>query len=1601
MRGKNNETFQKPHRSRVIAFLATLSLFYIFGITFEAYDLLAFDVSPLELQLVGSYNLLPGTESHFRLMVRDGKNKVLSGKSLFTLSLISPKGTVLCTKRVKSDCGRTIAPFRIPVNTRAGTYYLRATAYCGKEKTSIEQVLRVNSPVELLVTTDKPLYQPGQSIHIRTLALIQPKRKPASKLPYTVTIKNPSGILVWKSSGSTSKFGVATTTFSLAQLVKEGVYTIEVIVDGARGHREISVKSYRLPRFKVLLDLPKGTYEPGEKISGCVSARYLYGEIVRNGTVNLRLSSTAKQKTCLGTVEGKLNDDGLFRFELELPSVFPGNINQGGNVVEISAEVVDGGHHKQKATKSCLITHSPLRITLVPESATLVPSVENRIYVVATYADGTPAKTKVSFVELKKELHTNSAGMALFKYKPTKKRVRFLVEANDEKGYSFKGNLSVRVNNDRENILLRPQKSLLLANRLLTVEVLSSSNEPVLLDVLSRNRVVHCQTIRLTNGKGCTSVPVANDNEGVIELKAYRVTANGGLQGDSRIVYVTPKKSLRLKAKLNKNKFRPGDSAKLMLSCTDQEGNPVQAALGCSIIDEAVYAIAGENPQVTSLYFYLQRKLLTSKVTDCFTRHTPMADLLNPSSNRHIALEQARKVVFALVKGRSLPKCIKGPSYKERKLKLAKENKEALFQLQKTINSSLLHCFLFCTIPFILYTIFRTAVSYSIKPLKAETVILQRALAIAAFAWTAGFLLPIIILSYAKQLPKCLFTSACLIILLLVLWGLRKSAAVFGSTQSKNLFYVLYIFLYLLLAGYGAAVLLYATLTYQFTNLPRLGRWYAEETVAIVYFVVVLVIVSLRVSSSQLSGKRFDGCLFISLFFLIALTFVAVPFFQDNLCEARNYAGVPKVAYEAFQKDSESNSQKAHNMGRIRSHFPETLCWLPEVITDENGRAELDIPLADSITQWRGSLTANSLDGTLGDCSFSITVSQPFFIEPNIPEFLTQHDKLELPIALYNHLPHKQEVSVTLKKASWFNSNAKLTRRVTIPAKNSITALFPIEVIEAGRHKIRVTAQGEDCSDSVERTISVKADGQMIDHVFNGTLNSNVQCTIQIPTTAIKGAHRLELTLYPRALSQVVSGLEKTLKKPCGCFEQTSSTTYPNVLILSYLLATGQQNDKIEKRARELISKGYQRLLTFEAPGGGFSWFGNSRPSEVLTAYGLLEFTDMAKVHPVSSALLERTKKRLLSMLKNEKDHFSLRRVGQRKSAYVLWALAASGERGYRFSAALDKLARSIKKSEDAYFLALTANALIAAKRPESSQAIKKLLTLKEETLAGVRWSAKGSGVLHSWRTYLNIETTALACSALFKSFTEPQVAKEAMKWLICQKDRYGTWGATQSTIQVLRALLLSSAPTKLKTPFHITVKSSKGVIAKKTITNEQSEVWQLLDLSRSQKPGKNNYVIETSRSLPGFAFHLLSECYVPQTKSEPQKKKHGLKLSVDYKLVENRISRQLLCHVEATSQMGRAAEMPLIEIGIPPACQPLLEDLDKLVEGRRIARYEIRQNRLFLYLTRLLSNEKVNISYRLMVNCAIEFKSPVSSLYPYYEPDLKCSAKRVKVLVP
>src|SRR5262249_8510340 len=141
---------------------------------------------------------------------------------------------------------------------------------------------------------------------------------------------------------------------------------------------------------------------------------------------------------------------------------------------------------------------------------------------------------------------------------------------------------------------------------------------------------------------------------------------------------------------------------------------------------------------------------------------------------------------------------------------------------------------------------------------------------------------------------------------------------------------------------------------------------------------------------------------------------------------------------------------------------------------------------------------------------------------------------------------------------------------------------FSIEARRIGKFKLTLRADLDGRrADIVIREIEVVPNGREQTVVFNGRLENTVEQTIQFPSNAIRDASKIFVRLYPGPMSQVLEGMDAILRMPYGCFEQTSSATYPNVLALDYMKRTNKLTPEIRAKAESFVTQGYQRLLTF------------------------------------------------------------------------------------------------------------------------------------------------------------------------------------------------------------------------------------------------------------------------------------------------------------------------------------------------------------------------------------------------------------------------------------
>ncbi|MBI3180256.1 MAG: A-macroglobulin complement component, partial [Deltaproteobacteria bacterium] len=474
-----------------------------------------------------------------------------------------------------------------------------------------------------------------------------------------------------------------------------------------------------------------------------------------------------------------------------------------------------------------------------------------------------------------------------------------------------------------------------------------------------------------------------------------------------------------------------------------------------------------------------------------------------------------------------------------------------------------------------------------------------------------------------------------------------------------------------------------------------------------------------------------------------------------------------------------------------RTDFTETLYWNAGLNTDAQGKATVRFALSDSVTTFRVLVDAHDREGALGSGLGGVQSVEPFYAEAKLPLEVTAGDDIALPVTVVNatdsalkdgslsvSAPRNIRVS-GLRSRQAFNAGARQRQIVHLGVGQFV-----------GKAQITVAAKGGNYSDTVTRELAVKPAGFPMEVASGGTLEPDATATIgiDIPQSYAPGSITTDVAVFPAPLGNLTAALERLIQEPSGCFEQTSSTSYPLVMAQQYFMSHTGVDAALVTRSRDTLRRGYDRLRGFECKGTGYEWFGQDPGHEALSAYGLMEFVDMSKVMQVDMAMVDRTRGWILAKRDGAGGFKSERRAlhtwlvePELHNGYITWALLESGERG------ISREVRSFKeaalRSANSYVVALGANVAMADGDKSTARKLMDKLTTKQTKEGWVDGST--TSIVGSGGEALRIETTSLAVLAWLREPAYAGAVENAMRF-ITESCKGGRYGSTQSTVLAL-----------------------------------------------------------------------------------------------------------------------------------------------------------------------------------------------------------------------
>lgn len=729
-----------------------------------------------------------------------------------------------------------------------------------------------------------------------------------------------------------------------------------------------------------------------------------------------------------------------------------------------------------------------------------------------------------------------------------------------------------------------------------------------------------------------------------------------------------------------------------------------------------------------------------------------------------------------------------------------------------------------------------------------------------------------------------------------------------------------------------------------------------------------------------------------------------------------------------------SENQLENSTPRLREYFPETLVWNPELITDKNGKAELKFKTADNITTWKMYAVASDASGKIGVAEAEAKAFQPFFADLEPPKFLTDGDEIFLPVQVRNYTDKKQKTDVSMTKSNWFSFLNPERQQVEVEPNASENAVFGFKAISAVKDgKQKVTAIAAKDSDAIEKPVTVRPNGQEIVKTESKLFESAANFEVNFPANALPKTQQAEVKIYPNLFSHVTESVEGLLQRPYGCGEQTISSTYPNLLILKFkseppAAAGGLKptNSALEQKAKKFLQKGYERLLGYQVSSGGISYWGGKDEADVaLTAYAIRFLNDAKEFIEVDAGVLEKAQNWLISQQRADgswtKKYYYENSEDARRTklftSYVARVLsmqkAEDGTRSPGVETALQKALAFLKvrnaEIAEPYSLALFGLASNDAGNTEDANAIAERL----ETMAiaegdRVYWNLETNTPFYGWGTPGRIETTALVIQLLIKSKVQSLKSKDLISkgtmFLLKNKDRYGVWYSTQTTVNVLDAFLaaLSKNQISASQPNQIEILLNGNLIQNLTVAPGQITPITI-DLKDKLNTTANTLQIRSANDSPVMT-QVVQSHYIDWRDAELEGRNPRLskgatntntsrQIRLDYKCDRQTaaIMQEISCAVETERVGFKGYGMLLAEIGIPPGADVSRESLQAAMDADwSLSRYDVLPDRIIFYMWSKPGGMRINFKFR--PRYGINANTPASVIYDYYNEEAKAT---------
>ncbi|MCX6018641.1 MAG: Ig-like domain-containing protein [Chloroflexi bacterium] len=477
----------------------------------------------------------------------------------------------------------------------------------------------------------------------------------------------------------------------------------------------------------------------------------------------------------------------------------------------------------------------------------------------------------------------------------------------------------------------------------------------------------------------------------------------------------------------------------------------------------------------------------------------------------------------------------------------------------------------------------------------------------------------------------------------------------------------------------------------------------------------------------------------------------------------------------------------------VRENFADTAFWRADIVTDDSGRAQFAVKLADNLTTWVVRAVGIDAQTHVGEAVVNVVASKPLMIRPVTPRFFVVDDVAVLGAIVQNTTAETLTAQVSLQAAGVsIDGLAQMT--TTIPADSEALVTWTVRVLDAAQADLVFSVVAGKYSDAAKPRLATAPNGSLrIErYIAPETVGTAGELSgedvrsevVVLPKEADAARSVLELRLDASLASAMREGLGYLEHYPYECIEQIVSRFVPNVLTYRALDQLGIEDADLVAKLSPQVVTGMAQLKAFQNQDGGWGWWPHrdSEPNvSAWAVYGLLQARDAGFDVPMDAL------KRGLDYLDSQQHSLDARNESRHLNwqAWLQYVLAEADRSDESRIAELFKLRANL----DHYGRALLILAM-GRRDPQDARMQTLFADLNSKAITsatGVHWEEAS---VDWWAMNTDTRTTALVLTALARFGPKNALAPNVVRWLMqARAAGSGYWRTTQETAWSLIAL--------------------------------------------------------------------------------------------------------------------------------------------------------------------------------------------------------------------